>query len=93
SFKKFLAEGCRAAGKKPPRVYVPRHAARIASRAEKLWCGLSRRRPLLTPEMVAILYGKHYYDGEGIKKYVNFEYSPLGSTVERLVTLYRESRD
>ncbi|MCD8071800.1 MAG: NAD-dependent epimerase/dehydratase family protein [Alistipes sp.] len=93
SFKKFLGEGCRAAGKKPPRIYVPQHAARMASGAEKILCRLTGKRPLLTPEMVSILYGKHYYDGERIKKYVKFEYSPLGSTVERLVAIYRGSRD
>ncbi|MCD7970531.1 MAG: NAD-dependent epimerase/dehydratase family protein [Alistipes sp.] len=92
-FKKFLAEGCRVTGRKPPRTHLPQRAAKAASAVEKIVCRMTRRQPLLTPEMVSVLYGKHYYDGEEIKKYVNFEYSSLSDTVQRLVGLYLRTRE
>ncbi len=93
TYRRLMTEGCRAAGKKTPRVALPRPIALAASETERLYCRLTGRQQLLTPELVSILYGRHLYDGSEIKNYINFEYSPLEKTVDRLVGLYLKSRN
>ncbi|MCC8019071.1 MAG: NAD-dependent epimerase/dehydratase family protein [Rikenellaceae bacterium] len=93
TYRRLIAEGCRAAGKKKPRVALPKPVALAASETERLYCRMTGRQRLLTPELVSILYGRHFYDGTEIKNYINFEYSPLEKTVDRLVGLYLKSRN
>lgn len=91
-YRDLLSAGCMAAGKKKPRIPLPKTVARAASGTEKIYCRLNGRQRLFTPELISILYGRRYYDGSDIKNYITFDYSPLRETVERLVGIYLKSR-
>lgn len=88
SYREFLTLAALAAGRKPPRIKAGRFALGAAWRAAWLWGRLTGSKPLLNKELSRIVTNKTYHSTEKIKNTVNFEFTPLADTIDRIVKQY-----
>ena len=88
SYKEFLTLSARSSGAKPPRIRTGRSMLGTAWRGAWLWSKLTGSQPLFNKDLTQVLLKKTRYSTEKIKNTLNFEFTPIGETIDRIVKQY-----
>ena len=88
SYREFLSLAAGASGKKSPRIEARRFLLGAAWRGAWVWGKLTGTRLLFTRDLAQVLQKKTYYSTEKIKNTLNFEFTPIGETIDRIVKQY-----
>lgn len=93
SYRGFLSLSAAAAGRKMPRVRAGKFLLGLAWRGAWLWGKLTGTQLLFTKDLAQVLQKKTYYSTEKIKNRLNFEFTPIGETIDRIVKQYLAEKD
>lgn len=88
SYNEFLTLSAHAAGRKPPRVRAGRFLLGMAWRGAWLWGKLTGTRLLFTRDLAQVLVKNTCYSTEKLENTLNFGFTPIGETIERIVKQY-----
>lgn len=92
SFRDLATLVALAAGKPTPVFTVRRWAVEIVRVLMGTLSALTGVENRLSKSVVRNSVSKNYYNGDKIKQFIPFEYTPIKHTVERIVKLYKEDR-
>lgn len=89
SYRQLLDYGARATGRRKPFIRIGKGALYTAYYIMRalIATGLMKERGITKGNLGSVLYGNTYIGGK-IEKMCNFEYSPIESTIERVVENY-----
>lgn len=91
TYKEVFTMMARGFQKRPPHLKVTRLLSAIVWRWEALKAVFSGKEPLLTRETARTAMAKVQYDNRKINRYLlNFEYTPITETIERLCGAFRK---
>lgn len=88
SYKDFLTLSAEAAGKKPPHIQAGRFLLGTAWRAAWLAGKLTGKTFLFTRDLAQVLQKKTCYSTDKLKNTIDFEFTPIGQTIDRIVKQY-----
>lgn len=89
SFKTIITLGAEVSGKRKPWFNATEWITEFVWRAEAVICKLFARKPLFTSSAARSAQQKSYYNGEKIKQYIDFKYTPIKNTITELVSAYK----
>lgn len=93
SYKELITMSNAVIGRKPPTINIGSRLVGAASKLEKMIAKISKHDQLITDEIAEILLSEKYYCGDKIKKTIDFEYTPLEETIERVIKDYLADRN
>jgi dihydroflavonol-4-reductase len=79
----------KALGKKAPSIMVKPWQAEIIWRLEAIRTFFTRNAPLITKETAHSSKNKYFYDATKLKKLIDFEFTPLDETLERVGAYFK----
>lgn len=88
SYREFLTLSAHAAGKKPPTKKAGKLLLGFAWRSASALGTLTGTKFLFTRDVAKVLLKKTYYSTEKIKNRLNFEFTPIEKTIERIIKQY-----
>lgn len=88
SFRELFTLIARSASRRAPIFTIGGKTMRMFAKAEAAISRVLGRTPMLSPEIVSNAIDKSYYSGEKIKKYIDFEYTPISDSVRRVTESY-----
>ncbi len=83
SMQDLFSQIADALGKPRPKYFTSDFLLGIIWRAAKMVSIVSGKPPFLTKETAATSNNKNYYDGSKIKKFMDFEYTPINDSIIR----------
>ena len=93
SFGALFSMAARVSGHRPPLIPLGRRVLTGIYKVEKLlnkWFG---RRPILSEALIANACDMSYYDNSRMKNLLNFTYTPIRETLERVIRYYKRQRE
>lgn len=93
SFGALFSMATRVSGHWPPLIPMGRRVLTGIYKVEKLlnkWFG---RRPILSEALIANACDMSYYDNSRMKNLLNFTYTPIRETLERVIRYYKRQRE
>lgn len=93
SFGALFSMAARVSGHWPPLIPLGRRVLTGIYKVEKLlnkWFG---RRPILSEALIANACDMSYYDNSRMKNLLNFTYTPIRETLERVIRYYKRQRE
>lgn len=93
SFRELVTMVNKALGKRPPTINIGHRVIDAASKLEKIVARLTKHEQLVTEEIAELLLEEKYFCGKKIEQRVDFQYTPLQESVERVVKEYLEDRE
>lgn len=93
SFGALFSMAARISGHWPPLIPLGRRVLTGIYKVEKLlnkWFG---RRPILSEALIANACDESYYDNSRMKNLLNFTYTPIRETLERVIRYYKRQRE
>ena len=88
TYHRFLDLCAEASGRRKPWIRVGRLALGAGWRAASLWGMITGKVYLLTKDVTDVMQTKTYYSTDKIKKTINFEFTPIEHTIDRVVKEY-----
>ncbi len=88
TYREFLTLAAGAAGKKPPHIRAGGFLLGTAWRGAWLIGKITGKTLLFTRDLAQVLQKKTCYSTEKLKNTINFEYTPIGRTIDRIVKQY-----
>lgn len=88
SFKELISSAAEAAGNRKPIVCAGRWITEAVWRADATLSRMTGRKPAFTQATARSSQEKSYYCGEKIRKFINFDYTPIRRTIKECVTAY-----
>ena len=92
SFKEFITLAAKSVGKKPPRWEMGEKGLNRAQKASGWMAKLTGEKPLLTDGLVKAALSVSRYDGEAVNEVIDFEYRPIGQTMQYMAAAYLKDK-
>lgn len=89
TFGTLFSMAARISGHWPPLIPVGRRVLTGIYKVEKLLNKWFSRRPILSETLIANACDESYYDNSRMKNLLNFTYTPIRETLERVVHYYK----
>lgn len=93
TYREFLTIAARASGKRPPFIRAGRAALGLAWRGAWLWGKITGKQLLFTRDVAQVMVKKTYFSTEKIEKTINFEFTPIETTVDRIIKQYLSEKN
>ncbi len=88
NYRMFFTKVAVALKVKPPHRYAGKTLTEIAWRTDSIVSLILCRKPLLTKNTSRIAHCSDSYDGQKIKQYITFEYTPVWTTIKRVAKAF-----
>lgn len=92
SYREFITLAAKSMGKKPPRWLMGERGLTRLRKLSDGWAKITRAKPLLTESLVKAAVARNYYDGESVRQVIDFEYRPIGQTMQYLAAAYLKDK-
>lgn len=93
SFGALFSMAARVSGHRPPLIPLGRRVLTGFYKVEKLLNKWFDRRPILSEALIANACDMSYYDNSRMKNLLNFTYTPIRETLERVIRYYKRQRE
>lgn len=93
SFGALFSMAARVSGHWPPLIPLGRRVLTGFYKVEKLLNKRFDRRPILSEALIANACDMSYYDNSRMKNLLNFTYTPIRETLERVIRYYKRQRE
>lgn len=93
SFGALFSMAARVSGHWPPLIPLGRRVLTGFYKVEKLLNKWFDRRPILSEALIANACDMSYYDNSRMKNLLNFTYTPIRETLERVIRYYKRQRE
>ena len=92
TYREFITLAAKSMAKTPPRWKMGEKGLNRARKASGWWARLFGKEPLLTEALVKAATSINRYDGEAIKQVVDFDYCPIGQTMQYMASAYLQDK-
>ena len=89
SFKIFFEKALSQLGKPLPKFHASPFLTGMGWRAEKMWSGLTGKKPRLTKETAAASQLVNFFNGEKITRAIDFHYRDIDTTIREVCAFYK----
>lgn len=92
SYKEFITLAAQSMGKRKPRWSMGEKGLNRTQKLSGWFARITRTKPLLTEGLVKAALGDNQYDGDAVKQVIDFEYRPVGQTMQYLAAAYLSNK-
>jgi nucleoside-diphosphate-sugar epimerase len=92
TYRDFISLIAENLERKKPWIKIPSFMLEIVWRLDKIRSSLSGRRPLITSSVSRNARSRNLYSGDKIKKYIQFEYTPVLEAVKVMCELFKRQQ-
>ncbi len=93
SYKSLFSEIAGALGKTPPRFFASDFFLALAWRGAAIWGRIARKSPAITRETAANSNAVRKFDGDKIKRFLNFEYLPVSTSIFETAARFKQETE
>ena len=89
SYKELFSMIAKSFHKKEPHIRIPSFMLEVGWRVEKIRGFLSGNKPIITKSMARNAISQYHFNGNKIKDYLDFEYTPMPEVITEMCNIIR----